>query len=176
MARVKRLEDDNLRIVEIWLVSRLMLAVIAVSIAIINTRSLESVVAQWDVAHFVAISAQGYADPKEIAFFPGWPLILHALGLTGIPKVLGGTIVALVCSLVAAFALKRIAGPWGAIAWLLAPTAVFTAVPYTESPSAPQHFGRGSERPRTGVGARPPRWPHSPPPCGCRAFSSSGRS
>ncbi len=134
MARVKRLEDDNLRIVQIWLVSRLMLAVIAVSIAIINTRSLESVVAQWDVAHFVAISAQGYADPKEMAFFPGWPLILHALGLTGIPKVLGGTIVALVCSLVAAFALKRIAGPWGAIAWLLAPTAVFTAVPYTESP------------------------------------------
>ena len=43
------------------------------------------------------------------------------------PAVLAGTVVALACSLVAAFALKRIAGAWGAIAWLLAPTAIFTA-------------------------------------------------
>ena len=134
MARVKRLEDDNLRIVQVWLLSRLMIAVIAVAIAVINARSLDSVIAQWDVAHFLKISSEAYADPKEMAFFPGWPLVLHGMGLLGVPTVLGGTVIALVCSLVAAFALKRIAGPWGAIAWLLAPTAVFTAVPYTESP------------------------------------------
>lgn len=134
MARVRRLEDANLRILQVWLVTRLLFAVIAVALAVMGQRPLESVVAQWDVAHFLKISQEGYADPKEMAFFPGWPLVLHALGLTGVSKVLGGTIVALGCSLVAAFALKRIAGPWGAMAWLLAPTAVFTAVPYTESP------------------------------------------
>ena len=41
MARVKRLEDDNLRIVQVWLLSRLMIAVIAVAIAVINARSLD---------------------------------------------------------------------------------------------------------------------------------------
>lgn len=134
MARVKRLEDENLRIVQVWLISRLMFAVLAVALAVMGNKSLDSVVAQWDVAHFLKISTEAYADPKEMAFFPGWPAVLHAVGLTGASKVLGGTVIALVCSLVAAFALKRIAGPWGAIAWLLAPTAVFTAVPYTEAP------------------------------------------
>ncbi len=33
----------------------------------------------------------------------------------------------------AAAALIRLGGPWAAIAWLFAPTAVFTTVPYTES-------------------------------------------
>lgn len=134
MARVKRLDDENLRIVQVWLVSRLMFAIIAAALAVMGQRSLDSVVAQWDVAHFLTIAEQGYADPKEMAFFPGLPLVLHVIGLAGIPKVLGGAILALVCSLVAAFALKKIVGAWGAIAWLLAPTAVFTAVPYTEAP------------------------------------------
>ena len=134
MPRVKRLEDANLRIVQVWLLTRLLFAIIAVGLAVMGQRPLDSVVAQWDVAHFLTISQDGYADPKEMAFFPGWPMVLHIIGLTGASKVLGGTLVALACSLVAAFALKRIAGPWGAIAWLLAPTAVFTAVPYTESP------------------------------------------
>lgn len=134
MARVKRLEDENLRIVQVWLLTRLLFAVIAVALAVMGQRPLDSVVAQWDVAHFLKISTEGYADPNEMAFFPGWPAVLHAVGLTGFSKVMGGTIIALACSLAAAFALKRIAGAWGAIAWLLAPTAVFTAVPYTEAP------------------------------------------
>jgi hypothetical protein len=37
------------------------------------------------------------------------------------------------CSAVAAAALYRLGGPWAAVAWLFAPTAVFTMVPYTES-------------------------------------------
>ena len=36
-------------------------------------------------------------------------------------------------SAVAAAALLRLGGPWAAVAWLFAPTAVFTVVPYTES-------------------------------------------
>ena len=124
MAGLRGVEEDSLRIVRGWLLSRLRIAVIAVAIAVINARSLDSVIAQWDVAHFLKISSEAYADPKEMAFFPGWPLVLHGIGLLGVPTVLGGTVIALVCSLVAAFALKRIAAPWGPIAGLLAPTAV----------------------------------------------------
>lgn len=132
--RVKRLDDANLLIVQVWLATRLLFAVIAVALAVAGRRPLESVVVQWDVAHFLLIAREGYADPKEMAFFPGLPLLLRGFTELGIPAWAGGTVLALVCSLLAAFALKRLAGPWGAIAWLLAPTAVFTAVPYTESP------------------------------------------
>ncbi|MFP5416845.1 MAG: mannosyltransferase family protein [Actinomycetes bacterium] len=126
--------DDTLLVVQVWLATRLMFAVIAVAIAVTGQRTLDSVVAQWDVAHFLLIAREGYADPKEMAFFPGLPLILRGLGELGVPMVLGGSAVALACSLAAAFALKRLVGTLGAVAWLLAPTAVFTAVPYTEAP------------------------------------------
>ena len=42
-------------------------------------------------------------------------------------------IISTACSAIAAAALYRLGGPWAAVAWLFAPTAVFTVVPYTES-------------------------------------------
>jgi hypothetical protein len=36
---------------------------------------------RWDVAHFVAISAQGYADKLNTAFFPLWPMLQRPVGL-----------------------------------------------------------------------------------------------
>jgi hypothetical protein len=36
---------------------------------------------RWDVAHYVAISAHGYADRANTAFFPLWPLLQHVVGL-----------------------------------------------------------------------------------------------
>ena len=44
-----------------------------------------------------------------------------------------GTAAVTVAGAFAAAALVRLGGPWAAIAWLFAPTAVFTTVPYTES-------------------------------------------
>ncbi|MFT3876527.1 MAG: mannosyltransferase family protein [Propioniciclava sp.] len=131
---VRRPSDENLRIVQVWLVTRLLFAIMAVAIALGGGRRLESVIGGWDVGHFLRIAAEGYADPQEMAFFPGWPLILRGFSALGLQPALAGAGIALVCSLLAAFALKRIAGLWGAIAWLLAPTAVFTAVAYTEAP------------------------------------------
>ena len=125
--------DDALLVVQVWLATRLMFAIVAVTIAVTERRSLDSVVAQWDVAHFLTIGTQGYADPNNMAFFPGWPLVLRVFTEFGLSPVLMGSVVALVCSLLAAFALRRLAGAWAAVAWLLAPTAVFTAVPYTEA-------------------------------------------
>ena len=121
-------------IVQVWLVTRLLFAIIAVWLAVSGRRTIESVLAQWDVGHFLTIARDGYADPAEMAFFPGLPLILRGFSALGLPVILMGTALALVCSLAAAFALKRLFGQWAAVAWLLAPTAIFTAVPYTESP------------------------------------------
>jgi hypothetical protein len=68
-----------------------------------------------------------------MAFFPGLPALL-ALGLgLGVPVAVTGVVVSLACSAVAAAALYRLGGPVAAVAWLFAPTAVFTTVPYTES-------------------------------------------
>jgi hypothetical protein len=51
----------------------------------------------------------------------------------GIPVAISGVIISTACSAVAAAALYRLGGTWAAVAWLFAPTAVFTVVPYTES-------------------------------------------
>jgi hypothetical protein len=50
-----------------------------------------------------------------------------------VPVAVTGVVVSLACSAVAAGALARLGGPAAAVAWLFAPTAVFTVVPYTES-------------------------------------------
>ena len=36
---------------------------------------------RWDALHFVSISAHGYADRANTAFFPLWPLLQHVVGL-----------------------------------------------------------------------------------------------
>jgi Mannosyltransferase (PIG-V) len=96
-------------------------------------RGLSDIFGSWDVAHFVAIAENGYVDHQDIAFFPGWPLLLRLTSMSGLSTVLVGTVLALVASGFAAAALYRLGGAPAAIAWLLAPTAVFTMVPYTES-------------------------------------------
>ena len=96
---MRRLVDENLLVVQVWLVTRLLFAVIAVALAVTGRRSLESVVAQWDVAHFLLIAREGYADPQEMAFFPGLPLVLRGFMEIGLSPVLWGSILALACSL-----------------------------------------------------------------------------
>ncbi len=145
----KRTSGGNLQIVQVWLVTRLLFAIVAMAVAVTGGRSLETVLTQWDVAHFLLIAREGYAQPQEMAFFPGLPLVLRGFGSLGVSPVVGGSVFALACSLLAAFALKRIAGVWGATAWLLAPTAIFTAVAYTEAPFCAAAFWaweRASER------------------------------
>ncbi len=105
-------------------------------LAVLEHRGLGEMVSNWDVRHFEKLALDGYlGEPDGIlmAFFPGLPAVL-SLGLSlGIPIALTGVIVSLAGSAVAAAALLRLGGPWAAVAWLFAPTAVFTTVPYTES-------------------------------------------
>lgn len=134
-AGVRRWESDSLRLViQVWVGTRLLFATLVVWLAIVNRRSWTAVVAQWDVLHFTTIARDGYADRLEVAFFPGLPLLMRAGEIVGLPHLVTGVLVAAVGSLAAALALYRLGGPWAAVAWLLAPTGVFTAVPYTESP------------------------------------------
>jgi len=129
-----RLTADARLVVQAWLGTRLVLVITAVAVALATGRGLVEVLANWDVQHFVFIAQHGYAKPTEVAFFPGLPLALRGGMLLGLDPVVAGTILSLVTSALATWALFRLGGRWAAIAWLLAPTSVFTLVPYSESP------------------------------------------
>ncbi len=123
-------------VIQAWLASRGMIAVVALVLAVVQQRTLTDMVSNWDVQHFVKLAADGYladADGTLMAFFPGWPVILALFSQLGVPVAISGVIISTACSALAAAALYRLGGPWAAVAWLFAPTAVFTMVPYTES-------------------------------------------
>lgn len=123
-------------VVQAWLASRGLIAVVALLLAVLQGRKLTDLVSNWDVAHFTRLAQGGYrAEPDNIlmAFFPALPALLHAFLVLGVPVAVSGVVLSLAGSAVAAAALVRLGGPWAAVAWLFAPTAVFTCVPYTES-------------------------------------------
>ena len=123
-------------VVQAWLASRGLIALVALLLAVYQGRSVSDMVDQWDVEHFTNLAVNGYlgrADGTLMAFFPGLPLLLR-LGLeVGVPIWIAGVIISAICSYAAASALARLGGPVAAVAWLFAPTAVFTIVPYTEA-------------------------------------------
>jgi hypothetical protein len=123
-------------VVQAWLASRGLIALVALVLAVVEHRRVGEMVSNWDVRHFEKLAQYGYlGEPDRIlmAFFPGLSAVLSfGLGL-GLPIALTGVVVSLAGSAVAAAALLRLGGPWAAVAWLFAPTAVFTTVPYTES-------------------------------------------
>jgi hypothetical protein len=123
-------------VVQAWLASRGMIFTVALVLAVVQHRTLPNMVSNWDVQHFGNLAAGGYlAEPDGtlMAFFPGWPTILWLSDQLGVPVAISGVIISTACSAVAAAALYRLGGQWAAVAWLFAPTAVFTVVPYTES-------------------------------------------
>ena len=128
--------SDGRIVVQAWLASRALIALVALTLAVLEGRRIRDMVTNWDARHFGELAAGGYlANPGGtlMAFFPGLPVLL-SMGLElGIPVAVSGVIISLAGSAAAAAALLRLGGPWAAVAWLFAPTAVFTTVPYTES-------------------------------------------
>ena len=123
-------------VVQAWIASRGLIAAVALVLAVVEGRSLSTMINNWDVQHFSRLAAGGYladADGTLMAFFPGLPVLLSLFSQVGIPVTISGVLLSLAGSAVAAAALYRLGGPWPAVAWLFAPTAVFTTVPYTES-------------------------------------------
>ena len=123
-------------VIQAWLASRGLIVAVALVLAVVQHRTLTNMVSNWDVQLFSQLAAGGYlADPKGtlMAFFPGLPVIFWLFNQVGVPVAITGVVLSMVCSALAAAALYRLGGPWAAVAWLFAPTAVFTVVPYTES-------------------------------------------
>ncbi|MDR1851685.1 MAG: hypothetical protein LBR21_03425 [Propionibacteriaceae bacterium] len=119
-------------VVETFIATRLLLFATALYVSW-QGWALDVVFQNWDAAHYLGIAANGYADEQSLAFFPGWPWLISTLAKTGIPLVWAGVALALVFSALAVAALYRLYGSRAAIAWTLAPMAVFTLAPYTES-------------------------------------------
>lgn len=115
-----------------WLVTRGLLFGVAAYLMTSTGASLTQVLTHWDVEHYQAIARHGYADPLDVAFFPGLPLLMACLGKLGLPIAVGTAVAAQLASGLAAWALYRIGGAPMACLWLLAPMTLFTAVPYTE--------------------------------------------
>jgi hypothetical protein len=136
-AAAERTSSSPARIViQAWLASRGLIVAVALVLAVVQHRTLTNMVSNWDVQHFSKLAAGGYlADPNGtlMAFFPGLPVIFWLFSQLGVPVAITGVALSMVCSAFAAAALYRLGGPWAAVAWLFAPTAVFTVVPYTES-------------------------------------------
>jgi hypothetical protein len=123
-------------VIQAWLASRGLIVAVALVLAVAEHRTLTDMVSNWDVQLFSKLAADGYlADPDGtlMAFFPGLPVIFWLFSQLGVPVAITGVVLSMGCSALAAAALYRLGGPWAAVAWLFAPTAVFTVVPYTES-------------------------------------------
>lgn len=126
--------NDARLVVQTWLGTRLVIAAVAVWLMLSESRKLTDMLRGWDVEHYLKIAADGYGTSNLIAFFPGWPMLVRlASSIPGSSAIFLATGMALLASGFAAAALFRLYGAPAAIAWLLAPTAVFTMVPYTES-------------------------------------------
>lgn len=120
-------------IVQGWLGSRLILASVGVIVAITTGRSFGQIVSSWDAGEFMAIAVHGYDTPNSVAFFPGLPMLLRLGSLLGLPMPALGVALSVLGSAAAATALYRLGGVVATLAWLIAPTTVFTIVPYAES-------------------------------------------
>ena len=100
---------------------------------------------QWDARHFAQIADIGYfdpfTDPHATAFFPGLPLLMRLVAVTGLTPILAGMIVSFVSSIVAGAYLHRFAeedvgegsGRRALLYLCLFPTAVFLVAPYSEA-------------------------------------------
>jgi len=148
------LAQRRLLIIGIWLATKLLVLGAAAfgSWSVVTQGDLpDSYVAlwrQWDTNWFESIVLYGYVGPYvdsfqdfqyNVAFFPGFPLLMKAGAMVGLSPVLAGLIVSAVASLFAAFAIARLTegvggiGTWGVVAMLVAPTALFLTAAYTEA-------------------------------------------
>ena len=126
--------DGSRLVVQTWLITRLLLVAVALWVGKTTGRSASDMLANWDVQHYFEIAKHGYAADNDIAFFPGWPLVLRAFASLGVPMLWAGVGLAMICSAFAAAALYRLGGPFAAVVGLLAPTTVFSLVHYSEAP------------------------------------------
>ncbi|MDR1808758.1 MAG: hypothetical protein LBR33_12745, partial [Propionibacteriaceae bacterium] len=128
-----------------FLASRLTLLFSALAVAK-TTDGLSGLDAtvRWDAFLYSAIADSGYtaeAGANTAALVPGLPLLLRLCHAVGVSTAVGGYVIALAGSALAAWALYRlgrggVAGAVAVVAWSFAPVAIFADVPYAEAPFA----------------------------------------
>ncbi len=145
-----RVSPTDRQTLGLWFASRLAVAVTAGAVGWLlvegPVQDFGSRFVQWDVHHFWGIALHGYeGDPTGVpneAFFPGLPALMW-LGAKVLPlsPTDAGLLVSLIAGAVAAVALGRLGdleygrgvGTRAVLLWVLAPTAIFLAAPYTEA-------------------------------------------
>ena len=104
---------------------------------------------RWDTRWFESIAVYGYVGPYvsdfenfeyNVAFFPGVPMLMRTGVAFGLSATATGIAISLIASLFAAAALVRLSqlvgdqpARYAAVAFLVAPTAVFLTAAYTEA-------------------------------------------
>lgn len=146
-----RLTATDLAALRIWLISRC--AVLALSWPAMwilqggskSARSWLSLWVQWDAARYQSIAQYGYFGnhlyANQVAFFPGFPLVLAAVHLLVRQWTLAGLLISLVAGGIAAVAVSRIAeryygpgtGERAVLFLVVSPAAIFLAAGYTEA-------------------------------------------
>lgn len=128
-----------------FVLSRALLVAVTAGTALVRAKSPIAIWDQWDTTWYLGIAQNGYHwslhGKSALAFFPLFPLLLHALMGAGVSGIVAGLLLANSAFLGALFYLHRLVRvEWGAAAaeramWLLAffPAALFFFAPYTES-------------------------------------------
>jgi len=100
---------------------------------------------RWDARHFLEVAEFGYTDPRTdphaTAFFPLYPLLINALGMTGLPLAAAAMLISTAATVVACAYLHALAeeelgsgaGRRATLYLVLFPTAVFLIAPYSEA-------------------------------------------
>ena len=88
---------DGRLVAQTWLGSRAILLVVAVVVMTGYHRTFSQVTGNWDVQHYMSIARNGYADPLEMAFFPGLPALLKGGSFLGIPMEVTGVLLGQPC-------------------------------------------------------------------------------
>lgn len=147
---LRRLSTTDGHVLGLWLLTRAGLWIVAGVAGLLFARDgvvppLLARWEQWDFHHYWGIALYGYGGeptgvPNE-AFFPGLPSLLWLGNQIGIRPVVAGLLISFVAGAIATVALGRLGdleggpgtGTRTVLLWLLAPSAVFLAAPYTES-------------------------------------------
>jgi hypothetical protein len=137
----------------IWLVTRLAVLALTWPAAFIFRGSAKSpqgwlqLWQNWDAVRLALIGQYGYFSPAEraysnqIAFFPGFPILLHVVHYVVREWTVAGLVVSFVAGGIAVVALSRIAerdylrdsGKYAVLFLVVSPAAIFLAAGYTEA-------------------------------------------
>lgn len=147
--RLRLTPSESWRIAGVWIATRL---VVLGTVAVVHWNALsaqptlDQYATHWDYFEslwYADIARTGYVGEGDFrfntAYFPGLALVMRAGLLIGIQPAVTGLVVSLAAGVFASLAIglltKQAGGSstWGTVAWLVAPTAVFLAAPWSEA-------------------------------------------